>query len=456
MKGRIALGMLLVACSIADYQLVSDGFTVGVDPSLVTIPVRLGGGPIADAAPVSIAVTITPGARFDEPVTVTLDDAPGVVCAPITITANDAGAWVGALVLTADQDASSPGSVSAKVHATSASGFSSTAPVVLRMGKFIAISDAFGCRTQDGQTTTTLGPCSFVVPSDISEILVVTAGGGGGGGTGTNTATCNPAGVGGNGGFGGALVAHLRVVPGQTLDLVAGGGGAGGDELVVANGSGDPFFGAGGGGGGLSGIFADGGPLAIAGGGGGGGGGACVSQSAQPGAAGGSGSGAAGDPGGGFFGTFGGGGGGTADAGGANSTYCPGFVESDAGFLSGGGCANPGKIDGGTLYCFAGGVLGGGGGSLATGQLAMSGGGGGGSGWYGGGAGGAGCNGANHAAGGGGGGSGGVASSVWIADAGLVALTPDAATLGAGGNAGNGGKQQGQAGAAGFVWIEVP
>jgi hypothetical protein len=247
----------------------------------------------------------------------------------------------------------------------------------------VATSDvtniAITCSAQVSFTTP--GSYTWAVPSGVTSIQVVTAGGGGG-------ASC-PGTPGGYGGNGGVVATTLSVTPGDTLTVEVGGGGA-----TCTSGYG------GGGGGGSSNINAGSANQLIAGGGGGGGGGA--GGVAAPGGNGGGNATASGSAGAGP-GAGGGGGAGMGGAGGAAQ-----FFISPNGLAGGNGNGGPGGAGGWQGNYLAGGT---GAGSGAGGEGGNGDAGGGGGGGYGGGGGGGSGPGAD--AGGGGGGSTGPSGAVF-------------------------------------------
>ena len=241
-----------------------------------------------------------------------------------------------------------------------------------------------GGTSYNGQTYTSQGASTFVVPSGVTSITTKMWGGGGGG-----AAASTSSGGGGAGGGGGYVNSTITVTPGETLTIYVGGaGGAGGTTNTS---------GYGGGGGGYSSIYRSTTPLAIAAGGAGGGGG----RSTSAGTAGGAGGGTTGVTGG-TSGAVTGGGGGTQSAGGAAGTG--GNNTGTAGSSLVGGAGANGRSNAGADGGASNGGLstGGAGGSVTTTSRAA--GGGGGSGYYGGG-GGSGSTTATGGAGGGGGSS---------------------------------------------------
>ncbi len=215
--------------------------------------------------------------------------------------------------------------------------------------------------------TFTGGLQSFLVPADVSTLLVKLWGAGGGL-------------LGGAGGFSSGEIA---VTPGETLTILVGGGGAPNFSLIAPGGfggGGDGYgdgtrLGIAGGGGGRSAIILSGTELIDAGGGGGG---FLIPGSVS--CFGGGGGGTAG------LGSTCGGGGGTQSAGGApNSSIFPDFVQSGSAFQGGaawdvvfpgpnGGQGPSGGGGGGGGYFGGGGgaIGGGGGGSGYIGGLGVS------------------------------------------------------------------------------------
>lgn len=272
-----------------------------------------------------------------------------------------------------------------------------------------------GGTSYNGQTYTSQGDSTYVVPVGVTSITVKLWGAGGGGGGGAASSA-----AGGAGGGGGYTSATLAVTPGEILNIYVGGGGAGG----LYN-SGGNDAGGGGGGGGYTSIYRGSTLLALAAGGGGGGG----ARQANSGGAGGAGGGTTGANGV-AVGNGDGGNGGTATTGGVGGTGGNSNNGQAGSSLTGGNGAD-GRS--GTSNTTGGGVDGG----LATGgdggqpniNTTRPGGGGGGAGWFGGGGGGSTTSANGQAGGGGGGGSSRVDSSA----------TNVANTTGSGINPGNAG-----------------
>lgn len=243
-----------------------------------------------------------------------------------------------------------------------------------------------------GQTYTTQGTDTYVVPAGVTSLTLKMWGAGGGGGGGGNS---QPGGAGGGGGF---TTSTISVTPGETLTVYVGGGGAGG----VFN-SGGNDAGGGGGGGGFTSVYRSSTALAIAAGGGGGGGG----RQAIAGGAGGAGGGTTGIAGANVAtNNGGGGGGGTPTVGGAAGAAITGANQGTAGGSLTGGLGGDGRNGAGADGSGAiGGLTGGGAGGIANVTNTRAGGGGGGSGFYGGGGGTATTSVTSAAGGGGGGGS---------------------------------------------------
>lgn len=249
---------------------------------------------------------------------------------------------------------------------------------------------AIGGNAYNGQTYTSQGASTFVVPAGVTSITVKMWGGGGGGGGGAASAN------GGAGGGAGYVTATLSVTPGETLNVYVGGGGNGG--LYNAGGA---DAGGGGSGGGYSSVYRGSTLLALAAGGGGGGGARSATGGGLAGAGGGT-SGASGNS----VGNGGGGGGGTATAGGSGGSGGNNNLGAAGSSLTGGAGAD-GRSS--TTSSTGSGVLGG----LATGgnggqpniNTTRPGGGGGGAGYFGGGGGGSTTSQNGNAGGGGGGGS---------------------------------------------------
>lgn len=244
----------------------------------------------------------------------------------------------------------------------------------------------------------TVGATTFIVPTNITSIVVKLWGAGGGGGdTDTGGNAANGEAEGGSGGSGAYVTATIAVTPGETLNIFVPSGGLGSAAALVS-----------GAGGSWAGIFRSTSPLVIAGGGGGGGPGRDTGQGINNGAGGGGGGGLNGANGGSAQGTVMYGRGGTTTAGGAGGNAEAGATDGQAGTLykggDGGATTGAGKGNNG-----AGAVLGvatyGEGGDRANSGGDRSGGGGGGGGYYGGGGGGQGGNGNNTGGCGGGGGS---------------------------------------------------
>jgi N-acetylneuraminic acid mutarotase len=286
-----------------------------------------------------------------------------------------------------------------------------------------------GGTTFNGQTFTSQGPNSYVVPAGITSLTFKSWGGGGGGGAGANS-------TGGTGGGGGYVQSTISVTPGETLTIYVGGGGIGGTHNALGS-----KAGGGGGGGGYTSVYRGGTPLLIAAGGGGGGG----SRDATAGGAGGGGGGTTG-----VNGTdiatnnASGGNGGTPSAGGTSpsSTGNDGTAGSS---LNGGDGADGRSADGADGAGAAGGGASAGNGGSPNNGTTYAGGGGGGAGYFGGGGGGASSSTGGAAGGGGGGGSS-------YTDGGSTSVTN---TAGSGINPGNSGDTgrngAGSGGAAGLA-----
>lgn len=248
----------------------------------------------------------------------------------------------------------------------------------------------------NGQTFTSQGANSYVVPAGVTSLTLKAWGGGGGSGAGGAT------GVGGAGGGGGYGTSTITVTPGETLTVYIGGGGTGGihNALGVRGGGG-------GGGGGFTTIYRGATPLLIAAGGGGGGGG----RNAVAGGAGGAGGGTSG-----VAGTQGsanngaGGGAGTQTAGGGGGTGGNNSGAAGSSLTGGAGADGNASTSGSDGSGAAGGGGGGGNGGIANQAITRAAGGGGGGGYFGGGGGGA-TSSIDTAAGGGGGGGSSYTSS---------------------------------------------
>lgn len=248
----------------------------------------------------------------------------------------------------------------------------------------------------NGQTFTSQGTNTYVVPSGVTSLTLKAWGGGGGSGAGGATA------VGGAGGGGGYATSTITVTPGETLTVYVGGAGQGGihNALGVRGGGG-------GGGGGYTSIYRGSTPLLIAAGGGGGGGG----RNAIAGGAGGAGGGTNG-----VAGTQGaanngaGGGAGTQSAGGSGGTGGNNSGAAGNSLTGGAGADGNATTNGSDGSGAAGGGGGGGNGGIANQSITRAAGGGGGGGYFGGGGGGA-TSSVDTAAGGGGGGGSGYTNS---------------------------------------------
>lgn len=252
-----------------------------------------------------------------------------------------------------------------------------------------------GGTTFNGQTFTSQGANSYIVPAGITSLTFKAWGGGGGGGAGAGTAA-----TGGSGGGGGYVTSTITVTPGETLTIYVGGGGTGGSHSA---GGGTNLAGGGGGGGGYTSVYRGGTPLLVAPGGGGGGGARNLTA------------GGAGGPGGCTttastcngtgVGNGGGGGGasnttgGSAGSGGNNSGVAGSSLNGGAG--ADGSSSTSGSDGSGAV---GGGATGGNGGAPNL-NITRPGGGGGGSGYYGGGGAGSTTSADSNAGGGGGGGA---------------------------------------------------
>jgi hypothetical protein len=240
-----------------------------------------------------------------------------------------------------------------------------------------------GGTAYNGQTYTSQGASTFVVPTGVTSITTKMWGAGGGGG-----AASSSTGVGGTGGGAGYVNATITVTPGETLNIYVGGAGSAGATTTTS--------GFGGGGGGFSSIYRSTTPLAIAAAGGGGGGGRATSAGSVAGAGGGT-SGVAGSS----SGAVTGGGGGTPSAGGNAGTGGNNTGTAGSSLTGGGGADGRSSNTGSNGGAGSGGLASGGaGGSIATTSRAA--GGGGGAGYFGGGGG----SGSTTATGGTGGGGG--------------------------------------------------
>lgn len=251
---------------------------------------------------------------------------------------------------------------------------------------------SIGGTSFSGQTFTTQGTDTYVVPAGVTSLTLKMWGAGGGGGGGGNS---QPGGAGGGGGY---VTSTISVTPGETLTVYVGGGGAGGTFN-----SGGNDAGGGGGGGGFTSVYRSSTALAIAAGGGGGGGG----RQAVSGGAGGAGGGTTGIAGiSKATNNGGGGGGGTPTTGGAAGAAIANANQGTAGASLTGGLGGDGRNGAGADGSGAiGGLTGGGAGGLANITNTRAGGGGGGSGYFGGGGGTATTSVTTAAGGGGGGGS---------------------------------------------------
>ena len=250
-----------------------------------------------------------------------------------------------------------------------------------------------GGTTFNGQTFTSQGSNSYVVPAGVTSLTFKAWGGGGGGGAGGSGSA-----TGGTGGGAGYVNSTISVTPGETLTIYVGGGGNGGSHSA---GGGTNLAGGGGAGGGFTSVYRAGTPLLIAAGGAGGGG----ARDTTSGGAGGAGGGTTGIAGTSVATNNGAGGGaGTASAGGT-SPSSTGNDGTSGSSLTGGAGADGRTADGADGSGAAGGGSSGGNGGSPNVNVIRAGGGGGGAGYFGGGGGGASSSTGGAAGGGGGGGS---------------------------------------------------
>ncbi len=267
-----------------------------------------------------IVVTLDRGS-VTGPIAITVQGLPpGVTASPLTILP---GSSAGTFNFIADPSAAVPQDQDATIVATAGTS-TLTTPVHIRVGS------VFHVATKSE---------SFVVPTNVTNVVfqVWGAGGGAGGGTG---------GIGGGGGF---ATANVPVTAGETLTVVVGSGGTPGAFATAAW--------SGGVGGGYSAVFRGATLLVIAGGGGGGGGtgfDAIADAGTSAGLAGGGGGGSSGENGSGVCG----GGGGTDAGGGAAGSSLAAFgssldggagapVIADGGGAGGGGGGGFGFFGGG-------------------------------------------------------------------------------------------------------------